>query len=476
MRTKDSAVTAVLVAGVFIAQLPALCQVSSAQPLPNHRRTKDEAISAPRPSYPDDLLIVQLSDGADRTKFDDLLQEVHGQVIQTVEAGPQLKFLFVKAEPGQADAVQKRLSKTKEVSLVERNQIFHTQGSPFSSEAAALGAQVSALAKKKSSAQSFHKKKPKKTTPQPLSIAPNDLLFADQYAAATMNWTKMRTEDTAYQKPVVYCNLDTGGTPIPNELLTDAVQFDYSDPASPTWGKREAIHDTAGPDNIYHGTGTVAVTAGTDDRIGLAGLANPTGRAIKVYIFRVSQDGYSVSLAGIVGALSHILNNREFGSVVINVSANGSFPFYFGALQSIVSLARRLHDDKQSIIYNAAGNDGGIDFAPSVPGLVRVSAIDQTGAIPIWATYTEAYPRFAAPGVHVAIYNPTVDVDTPDYGDGSSYASPNFAGACACLVHRGVTATKAHEILMRTATIVPSDLGNFLVPNLGAAMKVATGH
>ena len=111
MRTKDSAVTAVLVAGVFIAQLPALCQVSSAQPLPNHRRTKDEAISAPRPSYPDDLLIVQLSDGADRTKFDDLLQEVHGQVIQTVEAGPQLKFLFVKAEPGQADAVQKRLSK-----------------------------------------------------------------------------------------------------------------------------------------------------------------------------------------------------------------------------------------------------------------------------------------------------------------------------------------------------------------------------
>ena len=82
-------------------------------------------IKVKQPASPQDVLIVQLTDNADRAKFDELLQEIHGTVINTLSFGPKLQMLVIQAEPGKADEVAKRLSKEKDVANVERNRSYH---------------------------------------------------------------------------------------------------------------------------------------------------------------------------------------------------------------------------------------------------------------------------------------------------------------------------------------------------------------
>jgi hypothetical protein len=72
-----------------------------------------------------DILIVELSDKADRSEFDDLLQEVHGKVIKTLDFGPKLKMLVIQTEPGKSTEVEKRLSKDKDIIQIQHNQTYH---------------------------------------------------------------------------------------------------------------------------------------------------------------------------------------------------------------------------------------------------------------------------------------------------------------------------------------------------------------
>src|SRR5579872_3499906 len=76
--------TSAVVAALFTNQVPGLCSPDEtqkpAQPqqLPQSAQpTQSSQVSGKKPSQAD-ILIVQLSATADRDKFDDLLQEVHG--------------------------------------------------------------------------------------------------------------------------------------------------------------------------------------------------------------------------------------------------------------------------------------------------------------------------------------------------------------------------------------------------------------
>jgi len=99
------------------SQMPAVNQPPGIRPVPIRR-----------PCNPEDILIVCLADGADRDKFDHELGDLSSTVIQTVVANPKLSFLYVQVPPGQAAAMEKQLLKTKDVSFVERNRIYSTNG------------------------------------------------------------------------------------------------------------------------------------------------------------------------------------------------------------------------------------------------------------------------------------------------------------------------------------------------------------
>src|SRR6516162_8392984 len=110
--------TIISLALLLVLQVPGLSQQSTVQ-LQNSR----PAASTKAPSR-DDILIVELSEGVDRDQFDQLLQEVHGTFLRTIEVGPTLKFQVILTEPGEAAAVAKRLSGDKEIARVQRNTIY----------------------------------------------------------------------------------------------------------------------------------------------------------------------------------------------------------------------------------------------------------------------------------------------------------------------------------------------------------------
>lgn len=127
LRTKPKFVLAVLLAGAMSAGCPGWCDE---KPNQTSQRTNPDGGAEKAPS-PEDILIVQLTDKADRSEFDDLLKEVHGKVINTLDFGPKLQLLIVQTEPGKADEVAKRLSKDKDVARVQRNQTYHiNEGTP----------------------------------------------------------------------------------------------------------------------------------------------------------------------------------------------------------------------------------------------------------------------------------------------------------------------------------------------------------
>jgi hypothetical protein len=74
---------------------------------------------------PEDYLIIQLAKGADQDKFDQLLKEVDGKVVNTIDAGSDLKFLVIETEPAELKEAQEKFKKSKEVAAVQRNSMCH---------------------------------------------------------------------------------------------------------------------------------------------------------------------------------------------------------------------------------------------------------------------------------------------------------------------------------------------------------------
>ena len=125
LRTKHSFALTILLASVISVGHPGWCNEKPGQTSP----PGNPVAGAEKAASPEDILIVQLTDKADRSEFDDLLNEVHGKVINTLDFGPKLQLLVVQTEPGKADEVAKRLTKDKGVARVQRNQTYHINDS-----------------------------------------------------------------------------------------------------------------------------------------------------------------------------------------------------------------------------------------------------------------------------------------------------------------------------------------------------------
>jgi hypothetical protein len=117
---KRRAITLLAAAMFSAGQLSADCQVTNGQP--TQGGPNNQATTAKKPAAPEDILIVQLKDGADRDEFNKLMEESHGKVINTIDAG-KLKLLVIEAERGKAAELEKRFLKSKEVAIVRRNQM-----------------------------------------------------------------------------------------------------------------------------------------------------------------------------------------------------------------------------------------------------------------------------------------------------------------------------------------------------------------
>lgn len=95
----------------------------NAQTGPPNSMPKQEAQSD---SLADDTLIITLSPGADQDKVKEILEEVHGTVIQTLHVDKDnYDILFVKPEKGKAEETIKKIAKKKDKNFkaVERNYL-----------------------------------------------------------------------------------------------------------------------------------------------------------------------------------------------------------------------------------------------------------------------------------------------------------------------------------------------------------------
>jgi hypothetical protein len=489
---------AAIVAGtLLVSQLPARSQATAGGTQSNAQVNKLQ-----RPISPPDLLIVELKNGADRQKFDDLLQEVHGTYVRTINCGPRLQFLVIQAEPGKANEVQKKLSENKDIAVVERN---HTYRINDTVTAQGHGADVirDHLAHHHNNnlfnlphhhdffqfppghgntgnpghghfgnpghghgpGNPGHGHNPGNpgNPGSPPTGAPNDPDFTAEYPWPFMHVTEARDSGdapTGNVAKLIMC--DTGYQPNADSPVA-LQQFDFSDPQNPS-GAQETPHDSGS-----HGTEVATVTAWTDNALGFAGVMNLEGQRCSLTVCRISQDGQSSDSLRIITALSFIASTPSLEGLVINLSFGAAPPNSVNADPAVQQVAQQIQQLGGKLIL-ASGNDGMVDNSPEQFAR-RVAACDQNGNI---ANFSDTGPfKGCAPGVNVPVYTSTHGT-APFLGSGTSFAAPNYAAGVAVVqAATGMSAAQADALILQTGTQVS---GGFVVPNFKAALDQATGH
>jgi serine protease len=221
-------------------------------------------------------------------------------------------------------------------------------------------------------------------------------------------------------------------------------------------------------DDHGHGThvaGTIAQT--TNNGVGAAGLAFCASvMPVKV----LTKQGF--------GSVANVAEGIRFaadeGAQIINLSLGG--PIKSAILQDAVNHALSVG----AVIVAAAGNSGrGVGWPAAYPGVVAVSATDDTDKI-AWFSSRGSEISIAAPGV--GITQQTVCNGGRDrceiFGtyNGTSMASPHVAGVAAMIEALGVTrAAAVREALSASARTPPAGPDELLygagLVDAGAAMS-----
>jgi hypothetical protein len=410
----------------------ALVPVASAgfcqqMPAPAGSTTTDGSADPEEVAYSDDLLVVQLKDGTDRDKFDETLQEVHGTVYKTLNAGPSLQFLLIQCEKGKAADVERKLSRDKNVKSVERNLRF---------------------------SHSFH---------------PNDPVFPYQWDWRADDDGQVRNDPRLLgliRQAGVFYELDSGCTNFPGELADHCTQI------SAFTLTPEAVHDVDSKDS--HGTAVASISATTNNGVGIAGVCNlRDGNDIYLYIYRITKpsSGGSTTLTAILSALTDAAK-RTLPPGPINLSyGNSSGPSLY-SLPSIQAIGQQLETTGKKLIV-ASGNSSANDPAPEMPSedapyVRRVSAIGQGGNLAFYSNFGPFHA--AAPGSHLPMYTRTGEISAY-YG--TSFAAPRWAGYIMLLMQCGVrTAHEADRIIYQTANV---NSQGWRSPNIRAAFSQIAG-
>lgn len=473
---------AVLALLMLLGQPAGFCDDKAVQP-----NVQSETSKKVEPN-PADILIVQLSSTADREKFDDLLKEVHGTVIKTMDFGPNLQMLVIQTEPGKADEVAKQFSKSKDVARVTRNQTYTVDDNAIdagSFTTAGVGNKGLFIGKNRSftgkirspwlprnksffGGKGFRSLPPAAPPPPPppdpqLSGMPDDPLFLQQWPAPFMSFVQARNSGAQYSTGVAIYFLDTGVQPpdfLPGEYSPLTQQrnfagFNFS-------GAPEPLFDSGS-----HGTATSSVTIATDNQLGYSGMANLHFQRCNVTMCRVSTDGLNTSTYNIYSALNYLyLTPLPPGPV--NISFGSAPPNTLNADPTFQQISLQLAS-KGFLVVVAAGNNGAFDSSPELYAR-RVAAIGQNGLLTNFSNFGN-FP-YAAPGSDV----PIVTQSGAAFGTGTSYAAPLVCAAIVdvmgALPAATRTATNADLIIRQTATVNPQ---GYRIPNIHAAVKMAAG-
>jgi hypothetical protein len=386
-----------------------------------------------------DYLLVRVTDSYDQDNFDQLLKETNCTFVKTITAGSE-NVLVVQTQPGQGAAVAKKFAKSKEVSCCEQNRICYQSGSLDRFKYFGLINGV-------------------------VDPVPSDPDFSQQWDLPAMNWVTARTSLLPTPAPTYLYILDSGTTPIPNELGNTTVQLDFSGVPHPT-GALVPVHDPFG-----HGTLVTSVTAVTNNHFGLAGPANFNGAQTYVYIFQTTASRQFGTTMNYLEAMAGILaSNLPVGPV--NMSFQYSPPNMVNADPMIQSFARQLKN-KGYLVVLAAGNYGLYDSSPELY-CRRVAAIDNSGKIASWSN-TGPFAA-AAPGNAVPVYSSDSTSGTVFTASGTSMAAPRWCSAILAVMRylpaNLRTVAYADQIVFKSATV---NSEGYRIPNFAAAIKMAIG-
>ncbi len=233
-----------------------------------------------------------------------------------------------------------------------------------------------------------------------------------------------------------------------------------------------------------HGMHVAATAAGNaNNEQGTAGVAPK----VKVMPIQVDdRKGLIVMSAVIDGILYAIQNGADVVNLSLGTQFDPSVQYLPEAIQKNMIANNFLEEEafyKELFDYGdahnvtfviAGGNDNiliGMDAMGRCSKTLKVSAVQPDKHKAIFSNYG-SYSTVSAPGVQ--IYN-ALPGNKYDYLDGTSMAAPIVTGAVALMksVNKSLSSREIIEILQRTGTPSPSDVGPII--NLAAALAAAGG-
>ncbi|MDE3077228.1 MAG: S8 family serine peptidase, partial [Chloroflexota bacterium] len=241
--------------------------------------------------------------------------------------------------------------------------------------------------------------------------APNDPLYAQQWALPKIGWDKAYAGVPASGSATIAV-LDTGvdatASDLSNRLVTG----------------QSFVNGNPGLDPNGHGTEMASIAAAqVNNGIGVAGVAYGSGiRAQSVQVLGADGTGWDGNVAaGVLWAADHGAN--------VALMAFSS-PTYSPVLAAAVSYAQ----SKGVVVVAATGNDGASTptYPASLPGVIGVAATDQNDHL--LASSNTGGAALAAPGANV-------EAESPAGGalavTGTSASAAEVAGAAALLAAEG---------------------------------------
>ena len=273
--------------------------------------------------------------------------------------------------------------------------------------------------------------------------APNDPLFADQWALSQVGATCAWASTTG--RPDVTVAVVDSGVDMHHPDLVDRLRTD---------GRDFVDGDDDPSDENGHGTNVAGIIAATlDNGEGIVGLA-PGISILPVRVMNAKGAGSDRAIA------RGVRYAADQGAQVINLSLGATLTIDADTVSAQVTSAIRYAQSKGALVVVAAGND----FLPlenaivgDNPDVLVVAATDEND---IKADFSNSGPwvGVTAPGVHILSTMPTYDVyltsQVPrderfdkgyDYMSGTSQATP-FVSALGALLFSAHPDWDAHQV------------------------------
>ncbi|MEO3945397.1 S8 family peptidase [Gorillibacterium sp. CAU 1737] len=254
---------------------------------------------------------------------------------------------------------------------------------------------------------------------------PNDPLYSQQYGPAAIQAPKA-WDRTLGKKKIIIAVLDTGVQTSHPDLKTKLIS-----------GYNFVGNNTNTADDNGHGTHVAGIAAAaTGNRTGIAGMA-PRCQILPVKILDAAGNG---TIHQIVQGIHYAVDR---GAHVINMSFAGSDN------SKLEADAIRYAKKKGVALIAAAGNDNTTTrcYPAAFADVLAVGAIDRSGKRASFSNYGK-WVGVTAPGVDILSTYPPGRYQQMS---GTSMAAPHVSGLAGLLASQGLSGTKIHSRIQKTA-------------------------